>query len=102
MGRLLEAGVKFYEYEPTMMHCKLMIVDDVWVSVGSANFDNRSFRLNDEANLNVFSPTFAAEQIKSFNEDKAKSQPVTYAEWKKRGLGKRLLETIWAPLRSQL
>ena len=44
-GPLLKAGVKIYEYEPTMYHCKVMIVDDVWVTVGSANFDNRSFRL---------------------------------------------------------
>lgn len=54
-GPLLQAGVKIYEYEPTMYHAKVMIIDDVWVSVGSANFGNRSFRLNDEANLNVFS-----------------------------------------------
>ena len=58
-GPLLEAGVKIYEYQPTMFHCKTMIVDDVWVSVGSTNFDNRSFRLNDEANLNVLDPALA-------------------------------------------
>lgn len=49
---LLEAGAEIHEYQPTMYLCKVMIVDDVWVSVGSTNFDTRSFRLNDEANLN--------------------------------------------------
>lgn len=101
-GKLLKAGVKFYEYQPTMMHCKLMIVDDVWVSVGSANFDNRSFRLNDEANMNVYSASFSAEQIEIFEQDQARSRQVTYEQWKQRSVGKRLLEIFWAPLRSQL
>ena len=54
--------MKIYEYQPTMYHCKVMIVDDLWTSVGSTNFDNRSFRLNDEANLNVLDADFAREQ----------------------------------------
>jgi len=58
-GELLEAGAEMYEYQPTMFHCKVMIVDDVWVSVGSTNFDSRSFRLNDEANLNIYDHAFA-------------------------------------------
>ena len=53
---MLEAGVRIYEYQPTMYHTKVMVVDDVWVSVGSTNFDDRSFRLNQEANLNVLRP----------------------------------------------
>jgi cardiolipin synthase len=101
-GPLLRAGVKIYEYEPTMYHCKMMIVDDVWVSVGSANFGNRSFRLNDEANLNVFSRQFAAEQVRAFEADKAKCIEVTYDDWKKRSLWKRFLEVITAPFRAQL
>lgn len=101
-GPLLKAGVKFHEYQPTMYHCKVMIVDEVWVSVGSANFDTRSFRLNDEANMNIYSRAFAAAQIRIFEADKAKSREVTHDVWKKRGLGKRLLEILWAPFRSQL
>jgi len=101
-GPLLKAGVKIYEYEPTMFHCKVMIVDDVWVTVGSANFDNRSFRLNDEANLNVYSVEFAARQARIFEEDKNNATQVTYDEWKKRGLCKKILERILAPFRSQL
>lgn len=100
--RLLKAGVRFYEYQPTMYHCKMMVVDDIWVSVGSANFDNRSFRLNDEANLNVFSAKFAAEQIRAFEADKAKCREITYERWKQRSSGKRLMEILTAPFRSQL
>ncbi len=101
-GPLLKAGVKIYEYEPTMYHCKMMIVDDVWVSVGSANFDNRSFKLNDEANLNVFSADFALEQIRVFEEDKKRSRLVSYEEWKHRSLWKRIMEVLTGPFRSQL
>jgi cardiolipin synthase A/B len=101
-GPLLRAGVKIYEYEPTMYHCKMMIVDDVWVSVGSANFDNRSFQLNDEANLNVFSTEFAEEQVQVFEADKALSNQVTLEEWKKRSLWKRFMELLTTPFQSQL
>lgn len=100
-GPLLKAGVKIYEYQPTMYHCKMMVVDDVWVSVGSANFDNRSFRLNDEANLNVFSADFAAEQVRVFEEDKTLSHPVSYEDWRMRSLWKRLMEKLTAPFHSQ-
>ena len=83
-GALLDAGVEIYEYQPTMYHCKVIIVDDVWVSVGSTNFDDRSFRLNDEANLNIYDAAFAAEQVKVFEEDKSKSRLMTRAEFKNR------------------
>jgi cardiolipin synthase len=101
-GDLLEAGVKIYEYQPTMFHCKEMIVDDVWVSVGSANFDSRSFRLNEEANLNVFSPAFAAKQIEIFEKDKAQSQLISLKHWKMRSLWKRCKECVANLIRSQL
>jgi cardiolipin synthase len=101
-GPLLAAGVKIYEYEPTMYHCKMMVVDDVWVSVGSANFDNRSFRLNDEANLNVFAADFATAQARVFEADKAQSREVTYHDWKERSFWKRFEEILAAPFRTQL
>ena len=101
-GKLLAAGVQFYEYEPAMYHCKVTIVDDVWVSVGSANFDSRSFRLNDEANLNVYSADFAREQIRIFEEDKQRSHPVTEAEWRGRSWWRRFREAITVPFHSQL
>lgn len=101
-GPLLKAGVKIYEYEPTMFHCKVMVVDDVWVSVGSANFDNRSFRLNDEANLNVFSRSFATEQMELFEQDKKNSRLVTYKAWRNRGLFKKAVERLTSPLQGLL
>ncbi len=101
-GPLLKAGVKIYEYEPTMFHCKVMVIDDVWVSVGSANFDNRSFRLNDEANLNVFSHSFAAQQIELFEMDKKEARLVTYRAWKDRGLFKKVIERLTSPLQGLL
>jgi cardiolipin synthase len=89
-GYLLKAGVEIYEYQPTMFHCKQMIIDNRWVSIGSANLDNRSFRLNDEANLNVLDEDFAADQIHLFEEDKHRSHRVTYEEWDHRPLGEKI------------
>jgi len=73
---LIRAGVRIFEYEPTMVHVKLMIVDDIFVSVGSGNFDNRSIRLNDEANLDVLNRSFAAQQTRLFESDKKKCREV--------------------------
>jgi cardiolipin synthase A/B len=80
--QLLEAGIKIYEYEPTMVHVKLLVVDDTFVSVGSGNFDNRSIRLNDEANLDVLDRQFAAEQIRFFEMDKGHARQVSAEELK--------------------
>ncbi len=74
---LLKAGVHIYEYEPAMVHVKLMIVDGTFVSVGSGNFDLRSLRLNDEANMNVLNPSFAAQQTRLFEMDKSRSREIT-------------------------
>jgi cardiolipin synthase len=101
-GPLLEAGVEIYEYQPTMYHCKVLVVDGVWVSVGSTNFDERSFRLNDEANLNIFDPVFAAEQSMVFEQDKAKSRLITLAAFKRRPAMEKISETFAALLRKQL
>jgi cardiolipin synthase len=101
-GRLLEADVAIYQYQPTMFHCKVMIVDEVWVSVGSTNFDSRSFRLNDEANLNVIDGAFAARQVQVFDEDKSRSHRVTLAEWRRRPLSEKVADFAYGLLRSQL
>lgn len=101
-GDLLDAGVEIHEYEPTMYHCKVMIIDDVWVSVGSANFDNRSFRLNDEANLNAYDRDLAAELTEAFEADLARSRLITPEEWNNRPLNERLREHAAGLLRSQL
>lgn len=83
-GRILAAGGEIYEYQPTMFHCKVLVVDGQWVSVGSTNFDSRSFRLNDEANLNVYDRAFAAEQEAQFERDLARSRRITYEMWRDR------------------
>jgi cardiolipin synthase len=101
-GPLLEAGVNIYEYQPTMYHTKVMVVDDYWVSVGSTNFDNRSFRLNDEANLNVVDEEFALEQAKVLGEDRARSRKVTLEDWRRRPIGERLQELAARLMRHQL
>ena len=101
-GDLLRAGVLIYEYQPTMFHCKIMIVDDVWVSVGSTNFDSRSFRLNDEANLNVFDRDFARTQIQAFDDDKRRSTRVSLEAWQSRLWTERVKEHAAGLLRSQL
>ena len=101
-GTLLDAGVEIYEYQPTMYHCKVIIVDDVWVSVGSTNFDDRSFRLNDEANLNIYEASFAAAQVKVFEEDKGKSRLMTRAEFKNRSTLGKIMDKIASLFRRQL
>jgi cardiolipin synthase len=101
-GQLLEAGIEIYQYQPTMYHCKVMIVDKIWVSVGSTNFDNRSFSLNDEANLNIISAAFASRQIEIFQQDLARSRPVTLSEWQQRPFGEKFLDFLASLLRMQL
>jgi cardiolipin synthase A/B len=93
-GDLLAAGAEMNEYEPTMYHCKVFIVDDLLVSVGSTNWDPRSFGLNDEANLNVYDADFARQQVAVFDQDLTKSRRVTLAEWRARPFREKLMEKL--------
>ncbi|HEX6571917.1 MAG TPA: phospholipase D-like domain-containing protein [Steroidobacteraceae bacterium] len=101
-GELLRAGAKIHEFQPAMFHCKALIVDSQLVSVGSTNFDNRSFRLNDEANLNVYDPQFAAEIERVFEEDLARSRLVTYVDWARRPWQEKAVEKFSAIFASQM
>lgn len=101
-NELLDAGIEIYEYQPTMYHCKVLIVDDVWVSVGSTNFDDRSFRLNDEANLNIYDAAFAAEQAQFFEQDKSHSRLMTRSEFKNRSAFGKMCDELAGMLRRQL
>lgn len=101
-GPLLAAGAEIYEYEPTMYHCKVMIVDQRMVSVGSTNFDNRSFRLNDEANLNVYDEAFARRQSEVFEQDIRRSRRVTHEDWLNRPWTEKMAEKLTGMLESQL
>ncbi|WP_449446916.1 phospholipase D-like domain-containing protein [Thermomonas brevis] len=101
-GELLQAGVEIYEYQPTMMHNKMLIVDGLMVSVGSTNFDVRSFRLNDEASLNVYDAGFAARMTEVFEADLKPTIRYTYNMWAHRPLHEKLVEKFILPLKSQL
>jgi cardiolipin synthase len=101
-GDLLAAGVEMYEYQPTMFHCKLIVVDEYLVSVGSTNFDSRSFKLNDEANLKIYDRDFARRQTAIFDDDVAQSKRITLDDWRRRSLPEKLLERVAALLDSQL
>jgi cardiolipin synthase len=101
-GPLLEAGVQIAEFQPTMFHCKVLVVDGLWVSVGSTNFDNRSFRLNDEANLNVLNAGFAQQQIAIFEADLRQTRAVTLQAWQQRPLTQKLVEQLASLVGAQL
>lgn len=90
-GHLLRAGVQLHEYQPAMMHAKIMVVDRVWSVVGSTNFDNRSFGLNDEVNLAVQDPCLAGLLEQAFENDLASSLVVTEGAWQRRSAWERLL-----------
>ena len=101
-GELLLGGVEIYEYQPTMMHNKLLIVDGIMTSVGSTNFDVRSFQLNDEASLNVYDAAFAARMTAVFEEDLKPTVRYSYQMWKKRPMKDKLIEKFVLPIKSQL
>lgn len=101
-GNLLKNGIRIFEYIPTMYHCKTMIIDELLVSVGSANFDNRSFRLNDEANLNIFDAEFALAATRTYEADKGNARELTYDGWLARPLWQKITDASIAMLRSQL
>jgi cardiolipin synthase A/B len=101
-GQLLEAGVKIYEYQPTMYHVKIVIVDDNWATLGSANFDERSFRLNDETNVNVYDQVFVEQQIALFELDRSRSRRVTLAQWQGRPVRIKISDWFWSRFRMYL
>jgi cardiolipin synthase A/B len=94
-GELLEAGIAIYEYRPTMMHNKVMVVDSIWSTVGSINFVNRSMKKNAEINVAVYDRRFAAEVEAMVQEDLTRCDVLTLREWKRRGLPARIGETFF-------
>ena len=93
-GDLLEAGAEIYEYQAAMIHAKILIIDDCWSVVGSTNFDNRSFGLNDEVNLATYDKHLAARLTEDFTRDLTESRQVSLEEWNKRGLLERAHEQV--------
>jgi cardiolipin synthase len=100
--RLLSHGIRVFEYQPTMMHAKTMVVDGIWSTIGSSNFDARSFRLNDEVNVNVFDKGIAAQLEEMFREDLARSEEIKEYRWLKRPAFQRLRERVAGWLKPQL
>ena len=98
---LLQAGARIYEFGPTMFHCKIVLVDSLLVSVGSTNFDNRSFTLNDEASLDLIDREFAQKMTRIFEDDLRRSTLVTLAAWRSRPLTEKLRELMVRPWSSQ-
>ena len=101
-GPVLFAGVEVYRYETTMLHCKMLIFDRYMVSVGSTNFDMRSFELNDEASLNVYDAGFAEQMTRVFETDLKGAIPYTAEQWIRRSWRQKLSEIVLIPIRSQL
>lgn len=101
-GPLLSAGVEIYVYQPTMLHTKLLVVDEEFVSVGSTNFDMRSIRLNDEASLNIYNQDFATRMTKAFENDLLQAQPYSLHLWLTRPLREKLFEKLLQLVKSQL
>ena len=100
--RLLRTGIRIFEYLPTMMHAKTMVVDGIWITVGSSNFDDRSFRLNDEVNVNVYDEGIAQEVERMFFDDLAKSTEIQLRKWYRRPALERWKENFADIFRKQL
>jgi len=100
--RLLNHGIRVFEYQPTMMHAKTMVVDGIWSTIGSSNFDDRSFRLNDEVNVNVYDEGIAAKLEEMFREDLARSEEIKEYKWLRRPRFQKLREKIAGWFKPQL
>ena len=99
---LLEAGVRLFEFQPTMLHAKSLVVDGTWSSVGTVNFDNRSFQLHDEVTLCVWDERFAGRLHEAFERDLGRSEEIEKGRWDRRGPIQRGREAAMKPLRREL
>jgi cardiolipin synthase len=100
-GTLLKRGVKIWEYEKTLLHQKVMIVDDLWSCVGSTNFDERSFELNDEVSIGVLDAGIAAQLEAAFEADLGHARQRRFDEWQKRSLWHKTIDGLAYLGRSQ-
>ncbi|CAN5699817.1 phospholipase D-like domain-containing protein [soil metagenome] len=92
---LLQQGIELYEYQPTMMHAKVLVVDGVWSMFGSANFDNRSMELNEELNVAVSSRRVAERFLADFETNLTRSERITLEAWRARPLLEKVREGFW-------
>jgi cardiolipin synthase len=101
-GQLMESGIEIYEYQAGLLHAKTMVVDGIWATIGSTNMDSRSFSLNEELNLVVYSVDVASQLEKIFADDLTYSRKIDYEQWNRRGPIDRLLEMLSLPIRREL
>jgi cardiolipin synthase len=102
LARLLDGGVEIYAYDASLLHAKTMVIDGLWVTVGSTNLDPRSLAINDELNVVVYDPAVADRLEQIFARDLTGSHRITRPAWERRPLTLRLLELLVMPLRGQL
>jgi cardiolipin synthase len=101
-GRLLEAGVEIYEYQPTMLHQKTMVADGVWATIGTTNFDNRSFALSEETNICFQDPSLVEQLGDAFLHDLAQCKQIDLAAWKRRGAWQQTKEMLASLIENQV
>ncbi len=100
--QLLEAGVRLFEFQPTMLHAKSLCIDGAWSSVGTINFDNRSFQLHDEITLGIWDHAFASALTDAFEHDLSRSEKIDRSRWDDRGPRRRIAEAATTVLRREL
>jgi cardiolipin synthase A/B len=101
-GRLLLAGIEVHEYRTALLHAKTLVIDGTWATVGSTNFDNRSFALNEEINVAVYDPAVARRLEVAFEEDLRHATRLEYETWKRRPVRERFFEILSLPIRNLL
>ena len=101
-GRLLEGGVRIFEYEPTMIHTKAMVIDGMFSVFGSSNFDPRSAEINEELDVAIYDRQFGRRLEAMFENDLRQSQEYTLAQFRNRSAWERFTEWVMLPFRSQL
>jgi cardiolipin synthase len=102
-GELMAAGIEIYEYQPGLLHAKTMTVDGLWATIGSANFDSRSFALNEELNLVVYDDREIVDRLERiFADDLTRSKRITEGSWERRGVTGRFFEVLSLPVHDQL
>jgi cardiolipin synthase len=101
-GALLKAGVQVLEYNRTMLHHKIMVVDGLWSTVGTTNFDNRSFSHNEENNVCLCDQGFARQLSETFERDVQVCDVITFEAWRRRGLPQKTLEAMASFVQDQV
>jgi cardiolipin synthase A/B len=93
--KLLDGGIRLFEYRKTLLHQKVMTVDGVWCAIGSSNFDDRSFETNDEITLGFLDARLARQMEEIFERDRAHCVELDAKTWARRGLGHRIVDHAW-------